>query len=359
VSISDHRAVLAALAIASSIACASCAIPAIAIHGDVAHPITSDGWHLTVEHFAPATGATPHPRPVIVCHGVLANRRFFELEGEGSLPVVLSRAGFDVWLVDLRGRPGTSARAGTSVHDYDIDDLVRFDVDALLSYVLAETHAKDVAWVGHSLGGMVAYGRLGALHESRIGALVTVGSPGIFAPASLSVLRGVLAEGALSILPSVPVETLASIDGHIGLSLAPSTLNDTIFKRENMPPETYRLIEDVGVSDGSKRELRQFARSVRAGEFVSADGSVSYSRALDRIVVPSLVIVGRADELADPLVGRAVFERLGSQDKELVVAGRAEGFEVDFGHVDLMVGSPARREVFPRIVAWLARHDGT
>jgi len=356
VSISERaRLAVAAMALAT----ASCAAPELGVHGDLAHPVTRDGWHLTVEHFAPAPGTRPHPRPVVICHGVLANRRFFELEGDASLPIVLSRAGFDVWLMDLRGRPGTSAPDGTSLHDYDIDDLVRFDVDTVLSYVLAETHAKDVAWVGHSLGGMVAYARLGALHETRIGALVTVGSPGVFAPASRAVLRGIEAEGALALLPGVPVETFASIDGHVGIALAPSSLNDLIFTRENMPASTFARMEEVAVADASKRELRQFSRSVRAGEFVSADGTVSYSRALGAIAVPSLVIVGRADELADPLVGRDVFDRLASTDKELVVAGRAAGMDADFGHVDLLVGPPARRDVFPRIVAWLARHDGT
>jgi polyhydroxyalkanoate synthase len=359
VSIFERLALTAALLAATGMGTASCAAPELGVHGEIAHPVTTDGWHLTVEHFAPAPGTKVHPRPVVLCHGVLANRRFFELEGDGSLPLVLSRAGFDVWLVDLRGRPDTAARDGSSLHDYDIDDLVRYDLDAILGYVLAQTHAKDVAWVGHSLGGMVAYARLGTMHETRIGALVTVGSPGLFAPASRAILRGIEAEGALAIVPGIPVETFAALDGHLGISLAPSSLEDAIFTRENIPAETYARLEEVGVSDGSKRELRQFSRCVRAGEFVSADGRVSYTRALGAITVPSLVLVGRADELADPLIGREVFEHLGSQDKELVVAGRAEGFSTDFGHVDLLVGPSARRDVFPRIVAWLQRHDGT
>jgi polyhydroxyalkanoate synthase len=357
--VSTSERLLGALAAAFALGAASCATPELGCHGEVAHPVTRDGWQLTVEHFAPAPGAPRHPRPVLLCHGVLANRRFFTLEGEESLPVVMAHAGFDVWLVDLRGRPGTKAADGSGLHDYDLDDLVKYDVDALLSYVLAQTHAKDVAWVGHSLGGMVAYARLGTVGDPRIGALVTVGSPGVFAPASRSVLRGIVAEGALSVIPTVPVEMLASIDGHIGLSLAPGSLTDAILTRENMPPETYAHLEESGVSDGSKRELRQFSRGVRAGEFVSADGATSYSKNLVNITVPALVMVGRSDELADPLVGRTVYERLGSTDKEFVVAGRAEGFAADFGHVDLLIGPPARRDVFPRIVHWLERHDGT
>ena len=347
-------------AIAASLA--GCAGPSVDIHGAIAHPTTADGWPLTVEHFAPSPGVPRHPRPIILCHGVLANRRFFEIEGEASLPIVLARQGFDVWLADMRGRPDAGSPGwwfGARTFDYDLDEIARYDVDAIVSYVMTATQAKDVAWVGHSLGGMIAYARMGAMGETRVAALVTVGSPGAFAPASLNLIRADEASGALSLLPALPAQSLAAIDGSLGLSFAPGMLKDAISASESLPPDTYRKLEMLAVNDASKREMRQFVLSVRRGEFVSADGSVSYTRALSQITAPALVMVGRVDELADPLVGREVFERLGSKDKELVIAGRADGFSTDFGHVDLLVGPAARRDVFPRIVAWLARHDGT
>jgi pimeloyl-ACP methyl ester carboxylesterase len=154
------------------------------------------------------------------------------------------------------------------------------------------------------------------------------------------------------------MQSLAAIEGHVGLTLSPRMLRDVIYARENLPPALYTRLEEAGVNDASKPELRQFLLSVRRGDFVSADGTVSYTEALREIHTPSLVIVGRADELADPLVGRGVYERLGSADKELVIAGRAEGFAADYGHVDLLIGPGARRDIFPRIEHWLERHDG-
>lgn len=351
-------ALAAVLALATT-GCSS-ALARVTIAGEVAHPVTRDGWPLTVEHFPPAPGTAARRRPVVLCHGVLANRRFFEVEGDASLPAVLARDGFDVWLVDMRGRPDAGAPGwyfGRRTFDYDLDAFVREDMDAMLGYVVARTGARDVAWVGHSLGGMIAYARLGAMGEPRIGALVTVGSPGFFAPASHHLLRFYELSPALALLPALPADSLAWLEATVGVALSPQMLSDTIFQNDNIPRETYRLLEQVGVNDAAKPELRQFLRSVRRGEFVSADGSVSYTQALSAIQTPALVIVGRADELADPLVGRGVYERLGSRDKELVVAGKAEGFSTDFGHVDLLVGPAARREIFPRIVRWLEEHD--
>lgn len=339
----------------------ACATPQTSIHGEISHPVTRDGWPLTLERFAPAHGTTPRPRPVILCHGLFSNRRFFEIEGDASLPIVLSRAGFDVWLVDLRGRPDAGEPAGRTAYDYDFDDFVRYDADTILTQVLAATHARDAAWIGHSLGGMIGYARAGAFHDARIGALVTVGSPVLFAPASRTTARAILARDALWFLPMLPIAWVSSFEADLGATwLEPRELADTLFSPSDpVSPSTYSLLEKVAVNDGAKREVRQLVLSVRRGELVSADGTVSYAAQLGDIEVPALVMVGRADEIADPSVGRAAFERLGSKDKELVVAGRLEGFSADYGHLDLLIGAAARRDVFPRIVAWLTAHDGT
>src|SRR6202012_5234829 len=100
-----------------------CGPPALTFHGEVAHPMTRDGWPLTVEHVAPAPGTAHHARPVVLCHGVLSNHRFFEVEGEASLAAALSREGFDVWMVDMRGRSDAGSPGwyfGHHTYDYDI-----------------------------------------------------------------------------------------------------------------------------------------------------------------------------------------------------------------------------------------------
>jgi polyhydroxyalkanoate synthase len=355
--VSPFRAALTATLALATTACGSVPLTA---HGEVAHPVTRDGWALTIEHFPPAPGTPARKRPVVLCHGILSNRHFFELEGDGSLPLVLSRDGFDVWLVDMRGRQDAGSPGwyfGEHTYSYDVDAFVREDMDTMLAYVVGKTGAHDVTWVGHSLSGMIAYARLGSIGDARIGALVTVGSPGFFGPASLNSLRFYKLSGALAVLPVLSVQTPAWIDAKLRLSLAPSILTDSIVRLDGIPRVTYEALEEHAVSDGSKAELRQLLRGIRSGDFVSADGRVSYTERLSEIHTPALVIVGRGDEVTDPLIGRGVFERLGSSDKELVIAGRGEGFSTDFGHVDLMVGPAARREIFPRIVRWLEEHD--
>src|SRR6478736_6475086 len=81
-----------------------CGPSAIKLPGEVQQPVTADGWALTVEHFPPAKGTPKRPRPVLICHGILANRAYFKIDEEQSVVAQLTRQGYDVWLLDLRGR---------------------------------------------------------------------------------------------------------------------------------------------------------------------------------------------------------------------------------------------------------------
>jgi polyhydroxyalkanoate synthase len=333
---------------------------AIHLHGAIDHPVTADGWPLTLEHFAPAPGSPTRARPVVLCHGFGANRSYLKIDEERSLPAVLSAAGYDVWLLDLRGREDAGAPGfwfGEHTYSYDVDDYIRSDVDAALAHVTRATGKPQVTWIGHSMGGMIAYARVGTYHDVRIAQLVTIASPGSFPPMSKVYLTAYKASGALALLPAVPVAFFARIYGALATPFAPAIVLDAPFYRGNLKHGEEYTMASESAQNLAKPESRQLLESVRRGEFVSADGKVSYSRGLAEVTVPTLVIGGRRDELADPMVIRESFERLGSPDKELLIVGRAAGFSEDYGHTDLIVGEPATREVIPRILDWLVRHE--
>ena len=42
---------------------------------------------------------------------------------------------------------------------------------------------------------------------------------------------------------------------------------------------------------------------------------------------------------------------------DCVIMGKESGCLDDYGHVDLLVGIPARNEIFPKILDWLEQHD--
>lgn len=95
--------------------------------------------------------------------------------------------------------------------------------------------------------------------------------------------------------------------------------------------------------------LRQLAQCVREGRFVSAGGGPPhvYSDYYHLIEIPTLVIAGGRDRIANAEVTREVFfDKLTAADRSFVL------FE-DFGHGEFAAAPAACERVYPVIVRWL------
>jgi hypothetical protein len=86
----------------------------------------------------------------------------------------------------------------------------------------------------------------------------------------------------------------------------------------------------------------------------SRDGTVVWSDRLDEFRVPVLVAVGAADLQRPPAAVRATYDALGSDDKQLLVAGREAGWPVDAGHDDLLAGLASPTHLYPVLHDFLA-----
>ncbi|HEX8439984.1 alpha/beta fold hydrolase, partial [Archangium sp.] len=93
-----------------------------------------DGWELTVHE-----RRAPHRRfeePVLLCHGLAANRCTFDFEPPYSLAHYLTEAGFDCFSVEWRGisyseRPPQGRRWP----DVTVDELISQDGPAIIEAV--------------------------------------------------------------------------------------------------------------------------------------------------------------------------------------------------------------------------------
>src|SRR6516164_5017650 len=133
------------------------ALPALADELHFAH--TPDGWRLALHRHA--AGPPELGLPVILCPGYACNRHFIDWDAEYSLARFLARRGFDAWVIELRGR-GLShpTPACAAPRTWTFDDLALHDVPTAVRHVARMTRRR-VAWVGHSMGGMLLYASLG------------------------------------------------------------------------------------------------------------------------------------------------------------------------------------------------------
>ncbi|WP_259754165.1 lysophospholipase [Pseudomonas sp. GCEP-101] len=255
--------------------------------------------------------------PVILLHGSFSNRRFwFSPKGIG-LGAYLARAGYDVWIAEMRGH-GLSPRN----EGYDrnrVADYARFDLPAIGSFVV-EQNGQAPHWIGHSLGGVTLAAALGGgyLDERQAASAVLCGS-------QVSRTYWPLK------LPPVAWSGRFLLKRMGGLS-------GTRLKRG---PED----EPLGLALEALHWYSLF------GRFGEKDND--WWGGLQKATLPVLAI-GSDGDLQDPAWAcRKLLEQFGSQVRQFLRLGRRHGFSEDFGHVEMLISKNAQREVWPLLHYWL------
>lgn len=317
---------------------------------------TADGWGLAVRRYRPR-GSRRFAEPVLLWHGLAVNHFNLDWDPPYGLAQYLAERGYDCFVPSLRGN-GEGDRPGPHHPDlrwgFSFDEHRAFDVPAVLDHVREVTGAPRLLWIGHSMGGMLAYSLGGTEHEERIAALVAVGSPSTFADQPY--LRRLTWLGAkLSVGGRVRQRWVTRFFAPFLGNVVPP-FSELVVARKTMEPAVIRRFNAHAFEDISRGLMLQFEDWVRGDHFRSLDRARNYQDAMRRFSTPVLLVGGSADLLAPPSCMRKAFERLGSADKTLLLFGRSEGRTVDYGHGDLLLGRAAPDEVFPAIATWLDAH---
>jgi pimeloyl-ACP methyl ester carboxylesterase len=309
-----------------------------------AHPV--DGWTLAVWYRPAATRR--FREPVVLCHGLANNHRFFDLGDPDGLAGHLAARGFDVYAVDLRGS-GASAPPHEGPWRVTVDDHVLLDVPAVVELVARHSGTDQLFWVGHSLGGAVGLAASGGALAGHLKGLVTIGSPIFFEPHRgltwlLHLARWLSPWGAFG---TGAVRLVAPLAGR---AQAPATHSANL---DNISPEVQRLAVANIFAPMWRGVLEQLQDWTGEDAFRSHDRQVDYRATVAGLRAPLLVVGGAVDRLA-PLGATEALHRLaGAGDRQLARFGRAFGHRVDYGHGDLVLGRHAHEEVFPVIGAFL------
>jgi pimeloyl-ACP methyl ester carboxylesterase len=324
--------------------------PADEIH----FPTTPDGWRIALHRHRPRRVAATAPTPVILCPGYGCSHRFVDFDERSSLARHLAAHGFDAWVVDLRGR-GLSrpTPAAARPWSWTFDDLAVYDVGTAIAHV-AGTTGRRVAWVGHSMGGMLLYAHLVLRDDPRVLAAVTIAAPVEF-PTASNALIGRLGEILLDVPFGDTVPQRWAL-GALWMLLSRTTALDVGMNPENVDRRLIGRALPASLADVSRAKLRQFASWSQRGVFRSADDTVDYRAGLSRVRTPLLLVAGAMDRLATPASVQRALDFLPPGEATYREFGRAHGHTIDYGHVDLVLGRRAPAEVFPEIARWLVTH---
>ncbi|WP_160286495.1 alpha/beta fold hydrolase [Pseudomonas knackmussii] len=255
--------------------------------------------------------------PVILLHGSFSNRRFWYSPKGIGLGPYLARAGFDVWIAEMRGH-GLSPRN----QDYSrnrVADYARYDLPAIGRFV-AEQAGQRPHWIGHSLGGITLAAACGG---------------------------GYLGEDEAA--------SVALFGSQVSRDYWPLKL----------PPVAWSgrfLLKRMGVISGSRLrrgpEDEPIGLALEAlrwhglfGRFGERDND--WWAGLSKVQVPVLAVSAEGDHQDPPWLCRKLFDQFGSEVREYLCLGRKQGFSENFGHVEMLVSKGAQREVWPLVLHWL------
>lgn len=320
---------------------------------DEIHWLTaSDGWRLALHHYLPQDQKKKNPQ-VLLVHGYGGNAMNFDSSPRQSLPLYLVEQGFEVWALDLRGAgysngPQKTFRLGL---DYDFDDYIKKDLPAAIDY-LTERSGGPIHYIGHSMGGMIAYSFLPTDLGQKIKAAVILSSP-----ARLEHFHfpgQPLAASAVKVLPAIPLALFFEAISFIMERL--EYLHKLIgFQKDNLYPGDAAAFAANNNSNPSARLTISMARWAEID--ATGRGVCSYKADLEKITLPMLFMVGRGDQTGPSGSVKHAYERVSSKDKTFIMAGKPEGFSFDYRHVDILIGRRSREEIYPLIADWLKKHS--
>jgi polyhydroxyalkanoate synthase len=310
--------------------------------GGIEHYRTDDGFENALRHY-PGEGP-----PVLLVHGMGANHYNFDYREGISLASWLQARGWDVWVPELRGDPGSVPPTAAAGRNFSFDDIALHDIPAAVDAVLARTGADKLGWVGHSMGGMLLYTAL-TLEPERIFAGVAIASPATMeTQTNLYPLASHLAfaAGGRGAFPAV---AMGRMTAPLGLA---NPLYASIANVDNLDGATIKGLARNGLVNLPRAMMRQALGWVRDGSLTHPDGTAWLGATSPD--VPLLVMGASHDHIVAAKDAAAACRYFPACS--YVELGIAGGFSVDYGHVDPVVGTTAAAEVYPLVGAFLDAH---
>jgi pimeloyl-ACP methyl ester carboxylesterase len=311
---------------------------------------TKDGWRIALARRAPR-GDAPRRPPVLLCHGLSANRGNLDFGVERySLAHTLALAGFECFTIDLRGHGDSRRFRDDAPRRWDFDTYLEEDLPAAFAEIEKATGSSRILWVGHSQGALLGLAAAG-LYPDRIAAVAALASPTHFH------LHHELRRWAkLDFLASGRghkfwARLLAPIAGYFHPRFAQIAINT-----RNIETRLYRQLLVTVIEDASPPVMRQMKRWVREDAFRSRDGKIDYRANLAACRQPALFVAGVVDHLAPADAVQATYDAWAGA-KTFKIAGRAYGQSADYGHSDMVFGLRAPEEVFPWVQDFLLAHS--
>ncbi|WP_371373336.1 alpha/beta fold hydrolase [Thalassotalea aquiviva] len=267
--------------------------------------------------------------PVLMVHGAIENGRIFYTETGKGFACFLARQGFDVYVLDLRGR-GKSSPKINAESDHGQFESITKDLPLFIDYVHQLTQ-QPMHVVCHSWGGVLM-------------ASVLVRDKNVASKVRSNVCFGTKRQ-----------VTVKSFERFVKLNLVWNRLALSIAKRKGyFDAKKYR----IGADNETLKSLSHSVAWVNKSHWQDPEDGFDYFAAAKGFDwPPTWHLTGINDTvMGNPIDVKVFIEESKNTQAKFSVLSKQAGNLVDYDHIDILTHKKAERDHFPKISEWLKQH---
>jgi len=268
--------------------------------------------------------------PVLMLHGAIENGRIFYSEKGKGFGCYLAQQGFDVYVVDYRGR-GQSTPSIKQDNSHGYYETITQDIPSLMDYVFERTGQK-MHVVCHSWGGVLFGSAL-------------VRFPGVKQKTLSNLCFGTKRQ-----------VTVWNSERLIKVTLIWNRLAPLLSKRKGFL-DAKRL--RFGADAETHRSLTESVSWVKKSKWVDPVDDFDYEHAAKRVVWPP---TWHLTGVKDKVLGHAQDVQLFIKESRNRTArfsnlSRSTGSQLNYDHINILTHPLAENDHFPQLAQWLRNHS--
>ena len=345
-------------------------------------------------------------RTVVLAPGFATRAASYAMETvDENLTESLAKAGYDVWLLDYRSSPMLES----SLRPFTLDDVAKNDWPMAVEFIRETAGVHDMQAVVHCMGSMthlmallngmegirsVVSSQL-TLHpvtnwfnkfkaDTYVARMLRDGLPSNLLPmadalapnkAVADLFRGLKTVDANSaVYPEkgepqkyMQDQVINMLTWEVPFPNDASCYSPTchrifgiygpVYDHEQLNEETHNAIQTV-FGEVSTRPFQHIAEIVRQGIAVDADGKNTYLKHYENLRMPITFLAGALNQEFMPDTSLRTLNWLKSVNEKWAEADYYDRLVwQDYAHMDFFLGKNASRDIYPKIIKALKRHD--